>query len=120
MRFYDPFLLKNLQLRVVAADDSPHEQAEKLRVRDAVLPVARRDPFALLRIGEAARAVCPGAKARFALYPPCRLRPTIVVRLGAGRGKNWLGMLYPEMFGLPEEGSSDFRWLLSLLFGRWL
>jgi len=119
MRFFYACFLRNLQLRVVANSDSAEDQQTKLRVRSAVLPVARQEPLNLPRIAEAARSICPSAKARLAFYPPARPRPTVIIRLGSGHGHNWLGMLFPDLFGLPEGEPVRFRFLLAELFRGW-
>lgn len=117
MRFFSPPFSGCWQLRVVAASDQAADQREKLAVRDAVLGAARQGTPELFRAVAAARA--RGARACVRLYPPERPRPTLQVTLGAGKGRNWLGLLFPEAFGLPETGTVRFRWLILELLKGW-
>ena len=102
-------------LRVVARNDSPEAQAEKRRVRDAVLaacPARCDDPGALL----------PAVRRAAASIAPCRtdIRPwtpgggvpsaaTVYIVLGEGNGRNWWGVLYKNalLWARLEDGAAE-------------
>ncbi len=104
-----------IYLRVVARDDSPEAQAEKLRLRDAVraaCPARCADPQALLPLIQSIAA--PFAPCRVDLrpwtpgggVPPA---PTVYILLGEGAGHNWWGILYPNalLWARLEEEPTD-------------
>lgn len=110
------------RLRVVANSDSLADQAVKLRVRDVVLPLAMENPLSLVKIRAAARAIDPTALAarglfRFGGYAS----DAVVVTLGAGKGKNWWGILYSSISGVPNEPVKFESWILTILRSwRWI
>lgn len=106
-------------LRVVAHSDAPEDQRRKLAVRDAVLYTARTRPVSIRCIRRAARNIDATARVHLTLYPPRAPRPTLQVTLGQGHGQNWLGLLFPDAFGLPETGPVRFRWWLAELLKGW-
>ncbi len=115
MRF---FLLRNmaLRLRVVGASDTEADQSTKLRVRDAILPVARKTPFSVRAIACTARDVDPTARVRVGLLRfGGYCSPAVQVTLGAGAGHNWWGILYPQASGIGEDPVEFDSWLLKLL-----
>ena len=116
-----------LRLHVIAASDAPEEQAQKLRVRDAVLGhiapllanVTERDEAEarlsadLDGIARAAASAAGGRGVTVMLGPadyPTRTADGLVlpagryeslrVTLGAGEGQNWWGLVFPQ-FALP-------------------
>lgn len=110
-----------LRLRVVANSDTPQDQAVKLRVRDAVLPIALQTPDNLCAIETAARKIDPSACARrgFLRFDGFK-SDAVQVTLGAGAGHNWWGLLYPSAVGLEEDVSFE-SWIINLLKGwGWL
>ena len=113
-----------VRLHVVAESDDEHEQAVKLRVRDAVCAYlepllaacADSDGAAsavaehLGDIGSAARAAADGrevtvtfaserhAERRDSETPlPAGVYKTLRVTLGSGRGRNWWGVVFPYL-----------------------
>jgi stage II sporulation protein R len=111
-----------IRLHVVAADDSPDAQALKLRVRDAVLDVARdllkdvNDAEEAWRIVNdnlssleaAARTVTGDAACQAGMFPfpdrtygdtlvPAGNYRALRVVIGEGEGHNWWCVLYPNM-----------------------
>ncbi len=105
-----------LRLRVVANSDEPEDQARKLRVRDAALPVALRDPNALGDILQAAKAIDPTARVRRGVYHfGGYASDTVLVTLGAGAGHNWWGILFPSAMGMGAEPVQFESWIAKLL-----
>ena len=95
-------------IRVVGGADSPAAQAEKLRVRDAVLslcPVSPEGlPEALSDIRKAVEAICPGEVTLRPWAPAgAPARPTLYITLGEGQGHNWWGVLYPDALQMAAE-----------------
>ena len=120
-------------LRVVARDDSPAAQAEKLRVRDAVLAMCPCDaadlPSYLPAISAAAGKMAP-CQTEIRLWTPDEktlAAPTVYITIGAAEGKNWWGVLYEDSLLLaqadeqPQEGVVFLwpwlAWLRNFLFG---
>jgi stage II sporulation protein R len=128
---------KLIRLHVVAASDSPEDQAVKLEVRDHVLEVlgetldgargreeaARRVAVSLPEIERAARGAASGAEARVRLgreYFPTREYDTfslpagrylsLRVTLGSGGGRNWWCVVFPP---LCDMSGGDFGTALS-------
>lgn len=77
-------------MRVVARDDSPSAQREKMLVRDAAI------------------ACWPDTEKLEAFFPDCRVSEriwqpdkntapakTVYITIGQGQGRNWWGVLYP-------------------------
>lgn len=122
-----------LRLHVIAASDAPAEQARKLRVRDAVLDclvpllegVTERSEAEERLFGNLdgiARAAASAAEGRGvtvtlgpADYPtrtaegyalPAGRYESLRVVLGAGEGRNWWGLVFPQ-FALPAVQSRD-------------
>ena len=136
-----------VRLHVVAADDSPDAQVLKLRVRDAVLDVARdllkdvndadeaweivNDNLSSLEA--AARAVTGDADCQAGVFPfpdrtygdtlvPAGNYRALRVVIGDGKGHNWWCVLYPSLCwpgGMPErpEFHSSIWDWLTKLFG---
>ncbi len=112
-----------VRLHVVAASDSTRDQAAKIRVREAVAPVAARlagaaagpeEAIMLLganrqALGRAAAGalLAAGARDRIGVdvgwhrFPGGTLAagcyPSVVVTIGRGRGHNWWCVLYPPL-----------------------
>ncbi len=112
------------RLRVVANSDDETDQMTKLRVRDAVLPTALQIPFHLRAVARAAREIDPTARVRRGALRFCgRSSAAVQVTLGAGKGHNWWGILYPTAVGLPAveagEGAVHFESWFITLFRRW-
>lgn len=106
---------RGLRLRVVANSDSPHDQAIKHAVRDAALPLAMRRPLNLGAVLDAARLVEPSACVRFGRMRFGGYRsPAVEIRLGAGAGHNWWGILYPDAMGAGTPAQFE-SWILTLL-----
>lgn len=107
-----------LRLRVVGNSDAPIDQVQKLSVRDAVLPVAKRRPNDLSAILHKAHAIDPSARV-------CRgefcfggyMSDAIVVTLGKGEGQNWWGILFPSALGVADEPVQFESWFVRLLRG---
>lgn len=124
-------------LRVIARDNSPAAQAEKLRLRDAALSACPPDA------GGLAHAL-PALAAAAAAIAPCRVEirrwspdekipaaPTVYITIGAGNGRNWWGLLYedalimaragdtPDAEPLPE-GEIEFVWPFLTWLKNWL
>lgn len=122
-----------LRLHVIAASDAPEEQAQKLLVRDAVLAYLRPLLADAADRAEAeerlfgdldgvARAAASAAGGRGvtvtlgpADYPtrtaegfalPAGRYASLRVRLGAGEGQNWWGLIFPQ-FTLPAVRAGD-------------
>ena len=119
--------LSEICLRVVARDDSPEAQAEKLRVRDTVLSLLPGDerllPLAWPLLQKAAEKQADCHLSLRLYTPPGQKTPRLTVYLviGRGEGKNWFGVLYPETLLLcgekTEEETVIFYFpLLSFLF----
>ena len=124
-----------VRLHVIANSDSPEDQARKLLVRDAVraaaAPIAAQaaspeEAFALLgqhkgEILRAARAVDPGARVQLSKRQRFPLRvygDTILpagdyralrVILGAGAGRNWWCVIYPDLCAADEDSAKALR-----------
>jgi len=114
MRFFCP-RRKQLRLRVIAHSDGVKEQEMKGLVRDAVLPLALRRPLDMAAIRETAKRIDPTAVARYGrLYFGGYRSPAVEIKLGAGAGRNWWGILYPE--AMEADGPVRFEsWILTLL-----
>lgn len=120
-------------LRVIARDDTAAGQAEKQRVRDAVLsalPKRAADIPALLpRITREANRIAP-CRVELRSWTPDekhRPAPTVYVTVGGGQGHNLWGILYEDALLLAEmdgeEGTADqpvFVWPLWETLLRWL
>ena len=118
MRLFMSLFPTSWKLRVVARSDSQEDQERKIRTRDAVLEAARTRPMNLSALRRAARGVDPTAQVRMVFYPPENPRPTVQVTLGEGRGRNWLGMLFPGAFGA-QAGQTRFRWWFAEILKGW-
>ncbi len=100
-------------VRVMARGDGPAAQAEKIRVREAVLSACPRDPAALFdalpRILAAARRIAPDADVTVRPWAPegKAQRPTLYVALGEGKGRNWWGVLYEDALFLAAEDATE-------------
>lgn len=134
-----------LRLHVIAVSDAPEEQAQKLLVRDAVLDrlaplladardrteAEERLFTALPEIAQAAASAAGGREVTVTLGPadyptrtsggvtlPAGRYESLRVRLGAGEGHNWWGLVFPQ-FTLPAVradggeaiAAGDFRLL---------
>ena len=125
---------ETVYIRVVGRDDTDAGQAEKLRVRDAVLSCWSASsgalPDALPRIARAAGLAAPCRVElrpwRPALCWPVRL--TLYITVGEGRGHNWWGLLYGGSLAMARaedpgetDGPVEFVWpvwsWLRALFG---
>lgn len=99
-------------LRVVAQSNSALAQEEKLRVRDAVLCAlpASSDalPATLGSIACAARRIAP-CQVFLRFWQPPNEPPalTLYIEIGAAEGRNWWGVLYPELLALTAESMSS-------------
>ena len=121
-----------VRLHVIAASDSPEDQAEKLRVRDAVLALltprlegADRDAaLETLRLSlpevaaTASRVSARNARAELGAerYPtreyesfslPAGTYTSLRVTLGEGRGHNWWCVIYPPLCTSAVERASE-------------
>lgn len=125
-------------LRVVAQDDTPAAQAEKLRVRDAVWALCPADAAALPRALPAISATAGGmapCRTEIRLWTPDKktpVAPTVYITIGAAEGHNWWGVLYEDSLLLaraeeqPLEQPQEevvflwpwLTWLRNLLFGN--
>ena len=100
-------------LRVVARDDSPAAQAEKLRVRDRVLSVCpdRMDsPGALLALARDAACSLAPCQVDWRWWSPGEgtpAAPTVHIVIGPGRGRNWWGVLYRDALGWARAGEEN-------------
>lgn len=119
-------------IRIIARDDSPAAQEEKLFLRDRLLPLFPENPRALpayfSSIRSAARQLAP-CEAEIRFWTPDEKTlpaPTVYITIGEGGGKNWWGMLYPqapEMARTPESREEAeikiiwpiWEWMKSLL-----
>lgn len=116
-----PDPLKGLiRLQVIARSDAPAGQKEKLMVRDRVRALAVRlvrgaksadEAYALLRAQRRALAAASGARVEIrevdcplrvygSLIVPAGRYRTVRVTLGAGEGRNWWCVLYPDLCGV--------------------
>ena len=118
--------------RVVARNDTPQAQAEKLLAREKILAACPCREGDLLRalpaIQRAAEAFSP-CQTALRLWAPEGLppRPTLEITLGEGRGHNCWGVLYADSLllaraeGAPNPGEPVefvwplWEWLLGLL-----
>ena len=114
-------------LRVVARDDSPEAQAEKMQVRDKIFPLLPREermlPLAWPLLQKAARAEKDCRLSLRFYTPPGERTPrlTVQITIGRGEGKNWFGVLFREaLFFCGEKTEKEtlvcYFPLLSLLF----
>lgn len=98
-------------LRVIAQSNSALAQEEKLRVRDAVLCALPASPDALPAalgsIAWAARRIAP-CQVSLRFWQPPNEPPalTLYIEIGAAEGRNWWGVLYPELLALTAESTS--------------
>ncbi len=123
-----------VRLQIVAASDDPVDQATKLRVRDAVRAVAiplaaeARSPeeaFDILarhtqKLTKAAQAIDATAVARAittrfplriyggVMVPPGEYR-ALRVTLGAGEGRNWWCVVYPDLCATDAAQATALR-----------
>lgn len=126
-------------LRVVARDDTPAAQAEKLRVRDAVWAVCPSNastlPSCLSALSIAAREITPCCQVELKSWTPDEktpAAPTVYITIGAAEGKNWWGILYEDslLLARAEEQPGEqpnagvvflwpwLAWLRDLLLGN--
>ncbi len=119
-------------LRVIARNDGAQAQAEKMRVRSAVLAACAGEkgpsPAAFARMEAAAAALAPCRVEKLFWSPggDAPPRPTVYITLGEGAGHNWWGVLWQDSLKIAqaeegeETGQVEFLWplwdwLLSLL-----
>ena len=103
-------------MRVVARDDSPAAQREKMMVRNLALvlgPEALRDMRRDVKVEQ--KRWQPDEKT-----PPAQ---TVYITIGPGMGRNWWGVLYPESAAwAASEGTGllfpFFNWLRELFIPR--
>ncbi len=118
--------------RVIARDDTPQAQEEKIRVRDAVLSfcpeTAKELPAAYPTMKEAAESVAPCRMEIKTWSPDTKMppAPTVYITIGEGRGRNCWGVLYADslLMAKAEESPEEpervefvwpfWSWLLSL------
>lgn len=119
-------------LRVIARNDTPEAQEEKLRVRDAALnacPLTENELFsALPDIKKAAESVAP-CRVEIKRWSPDKKIPpalTLYITIGEGWGHNYWGALYADSLlmakagDIPEEPERVefvwpvWNWILSL------
>lgn len=99
-------------LRIIARDDSPAAQAEKIALRDHILPLfpanARDMKKALPDIIRSAEffAPCRVQIRKWAPHEKTPPAPTVYITLGKGGGRNWWGLLYRDacLFAQAEPG----------------
>ena len=120
-------------LRVIAKDDSPKAQEEKLQVRDAAWaacpPCLDELPEALDRIRKAAEEIAP-CTVEIREWTPgdgMPAAPTLYITIGEGKGHNWWGVLYRDAVRLARAEGEDagavsfiwpvWEWLLRLFGG---
>lgn len=131
-----------VRLRVIAADDSPGEQAFKLRVRNAAIRAlsahmgACRDNESAWKCVNAAfgdmliaarkqaaaegRGIAINGEIGLLTWEDGGRYPTAKLVIGAGRGHNWWSLIYPDLCpGVPGDDvvycSAILRWLSALL-----
>ncbi len=104
-----------IYLRVIARDDSPSAQAEKLMVRDAVTvacPISCADPADLLPLARSVVLSLADGKAEIRIWSPgggAPPAPTLYITLGPGNGRNWWGVLYQDalLWARAEEETEE-------------
>lgn len=119
-------------IRIIARDDSSLAQEEKLRLRDALLPLfpekAEELSFFLPFITASAKDIAP-CRVELRSWSPDQKTPpapTVYITIGEGDGKNWWGVLYEgakEMAASGETAYSDrviIRWQLPELLKHFL
>ena len=119
-------------IRIIARDDSPPAQEEKILLRDALLPLfpekAEELSAFLPHITAVAQALAPCSVEMRAWSPHQKTppAPTVYITIGEGGGKNWWGVLYEgakEMAAGEETALSDtisIRWCLPELLKNFL
>ena len=100
-----------VRLRIVANSDSTEDQAEKLRVRDAVLQALGPPPIRLPDIPKVPGARITRGVHTFGGYAS----DTILIELGQAQGGNWWGILFPEALGIGEEKVEFDSFIIKLL-----
>ncbi|MBE5787611.1 MAG: hypothetical protein E7324_08750 [Clostridiales bacterium] len=114
-----------MYIRVVSRDDSADAQMEKIRVRDAVLPLLPEDAERLAAHWD---AICDAANAVASCQVQIRpwapegmpMRDTLYITVGGGEGPNWWGILYrdgPALLG-KAAGEEEYRLYFPLV--QWL
>ena len=110
--------------RVVARDDSPAAQEQKLRAREAALRTCPENPGdleqALPRITEAVNAAVGACRVELRSWQPHEKMPsalTLYITLGEGKGHNCWGLLYQDSLRLAQiegdgepGGETAFEW----------
>jgi len=123
-----------IRLHVIAQDDSPYQQQLKLRVRDAVLaelePIAsradtparaREDIAAALPLLETAAESASGGQAVRVLFGretygtrssggytlPAGSYHSLQVVIGSGAGRNWWGVIFPQLSDFAASDCTD-------------
>ena len=98
-------------LRIIARDDSPAAQEEKLALRDHLLPLfpdrAKELPRELPGIVQAALrfTACRVEIKAWAPHKKTPPAPTVYITIGEGGGHNWWGILYRDAHRLlPSSG----------------
>ena len=99
---------ETVYLRVIGRDDTERGQAEKRRVRDAVLsvcPADWTDPEALLQAADRAANAIADCETQVRIWQPEGGVParTLFITIGAGRGHNWWGILYGDAAKIISE-----------------
>lgn len=112
-------------LRVIGRDDTAAGQAEKIRVRDAVLavcPPSWTDPEQLRAAADRAARAVADCRTEVRIWQPEGGAPvrTLYVTVGAGRGRNWWGILYGNALSMAAEEESGEEALLVWSFWDWL
>lgn len=112
-----------LYMRVVARDDSPPAQREKIRVRNRAF---RLGPGRVKEL----ESLFPGCRVERKTWQPDTKTPpaqTVYITLGPGEGKNWWGVLYGDSvwWAATERMGEDVNitfpflsWVWGLFTGR--
>jgi len=116
-------------IRVVSREDTKQAQAEKMQIRDALLPLIPENE------GELEAALC-AIESRANEITDCRVEilewapagmasaPCLYITVGAGMGPNWWGILYRNgvsMFSQDiEREETKFVWPAFEWLAKWL
>lgn len=107
---------ETMYMRVVARSNAPAAQLEKYAVRSAALFLGAENAKML-------EAWHPDCRVEWKIWQPDEKTPparTVYITIGAGAGRNWWGVLYPESAAWASaEGTGIlfpfFSWLSRLL-----
>lgn len=101
-------------LRVVAKDNGPEAQRDKMMVRNLLLLLGPAK-------AEKLESIRPDCRVERKIWQPDEKTPpaeTVHITIGPGAGKNWWGVLYGDAVNWAAEGTGERH--LSFPFLEWL